>query len=282
VTNEKTPREKGKARARAKKAARFSQDVVISLRENIPPAALILIAFSASFGHLSELTGKYGPGGWVHWAAAGTVDLLVVIAAEERQRDKRIGRRRKGWASWPTVVLAFGIFVTLVANVETAVSHTFWGYAVSGWPAAAMLLAVSIFERRASFEGEVPGTGTGTARGTAPNTTAGTGEGAGAGTGGGTAGSPGGASGGGSVPGSEDGTPAAVAAKYGIAVSQLQAAISFRHELASTTGETATKERLRLALRVGSGTAHTLTKALAEIPVDLPGNGLASAAGAMG
>lgn len=155
TANEKTGREKGrgKGRARAKKVVLFGQDAVITLRENVPSATLVTVAFIGSYGHLSYLAGKYGPPGsqrWEQYATAGCVDLLVIIAANERQRDKRIGRERRGWASWPTVVLAFGILVTLLANVATA-DPVFFGYCVSAWPAVALLIAVSIFERRMSF-----------------------------------------------------------------------------------------------------------------------------------
>jgi hypothetical protein len=120
------------------------------LRDSGPVAILAGIAFAGSYGHSTALAERYGQTGWKALATAGCVDLLCVIGAEERQRDKRIGRRRRfGFATWPTVVLFFGIIATLAANVATAQPSP-WGFIVAGWPALALLLAVSILERRAS------------------------------------------------------------------------------------------------------------------------------------
>ena len=120
------------------------------LRDSGPVAILAGIAFAGSFGHSTALAERYGQTGWKALATAGCVDLLCVIGAEERQRDKRIARERRfGFATWPTVVLFFGIIATLAANVATAQPSP-WGFIVAGWPALALLLAVSILERRAS------------------------------------------------------------------------------------------------------------------------------------
>lgn len=125
---------------------------VTAVRENVPVLLMTGIAFGGSYGHIAELCGRYGPHGWVQYATAGCVDLLCVIGAEERQRDKRIGRARNGKkVTWPTVILFIGILVTLAANAATA-DRSFLGYCVAAWPAAALLLAVSILERRASYE----------------------------------------------------------------------------------------------------------------------------------
>lgn len=123
-----------------------------TIRENVPVMALAGIAFGASYGHIVELCGRHGPHGWVQFATAGCVDLLCVIGAEERQRDKRFGRPRVGkWVSWPTLVLIIGIALTLAANIATA-KPDLLGWFVAALPAGALLLAVSVLERRASFE----------------------------------------------------------------------------------------------------------------------------------
>lgn len=122
-----------------------------AIRENVPVLLLTGVAFGASYGHIAKLCGDFGPHGWVQFATAGCVDLLCIIGAEERQRDKRIGRPRRGFVTWPTVVLFVGIAVTLAANAATA-ERQFFGYCVAAWPAGALLLAVSILERRASYE----------------------------------------------------------------------------------------------------------------------------------
>lgn len=125
---------------------------VTAIRENVPVLALAGIAFGASYGHIVELCGEHGPHGWKQYATAGVVDLLCIIGAEERQRDKRISRPRTAkWPSWSAVVLVIGIALTLFANIATA-KQGFLGYFVAALPAGALLLAVSVLERRASFE----------------------------------------------------------------------------------------------------------------------------------
>ena len=137
--------------SRPDKLIAAAQRNITLIRENVPVLLLTGVAFGASYGHIAKLCGDFGPHGWVQFATAGCVDLLCIIGAEERQRDKRIGRPRRGIASWPTIVLFVGIAVTLAANMATA-DRQFFGYCVAAWPAGALLLAVSILERRASYE----------------------------------------------------------------------------------------------------------------------------------
>ena len=119
------------------------------LRDSGPVAILAGIAFAGSFGHSTALAERYGQTGWKALATAGCVDLRCVIGAEERQRDKRIARERRfGFATWPTVVLFSGL-----SPHSPRIRHrqpSPWGFIVAGWPALALLLAVSILERRAS------------------------------------------------------------------------------------------------------------------------------------
>ncbi|MEU6410946.1 hypothetical protein [Microbispora sp. NPDC046933] len=46
------------------------------------------------------------------WVVAVCVDLTCVMAARERQRDKKTSCRRNGWMSWPTLVLVGGIVLS--------------------------------------------------------------------------------------------------------------------------------------------------------------------------
>jgi hypothetical protein len=82
------------------------------------------------------------------WAVAVCIDLTCVMAARERQRDKQQGvvTRR---LSWPTVVLAGGVLLSLAANLAQA-QPTTWGRIVAAVPPAAFLVAVSMIERRAA------------------------------------------------------------------------------------------------------------------------------------
>jgi hypothetical protein len=82
------------------------------------------------------------------WAVAVCIDLTCVMAARERQRDKRTGRNARS-LSWPTVVLCGGILLSLAANLAQA-QPTAWGRLAAATPAGAFLIAVSMLERRAS------------------------------------------------------------------------------------------------------------------------------------
>nr|BFE83800.1 DUF2637 domain-containing protein [Planobispora longispora] len=83
------------------------------------------------------------------WAVAVCIDLTCVMAARERQRDKKTGRVRSGPISWPTLVLAAGIMLSLAANLAQA-EPSVWGWICAATPAGAFLIAVSMLERRAS------------------------------------------------------------------------------------------------------------------------------------
>jgi len=77
------------------------------------------------------------------WAIAVCVDLTCVMAARERQRDKRTGRSARR-VSWPTLVLTGGVLLSLAANLDQAQPST-WGRITAATPAA-----VSMLERRTS------------------------------------------------------------------------------------------------------------------------------------
>ena len=63
------------------------------------------------------------------------------MAARERQRDKQNGIPSRR-LSWPAVVLAGGILLSLAANLAQA-QPTAWGRIVAAVPPAAFLVAVS-------------------------------------------------------------------------------------------------------------------------------------------
>lgn len=122
------------------------------LVDNSVPLILAGIAFGGSFDHWVHLVDKSGQHGWLTVATAVCVDLGVYMAAKERQRDTRIGRKRKGLASWPTVVLIGGIILTLSGNLAGA-QPTAWGITSALIPGAELLLSISLMERRAAEAG---------------------------------------------------------------------------------------------------------------------------------
>jgi hypothetical protein len=113
-----------------------------------PVLILAAIAAAGSFTHIKQTAAEHGQHGWMAWAVAVCIDLTCVMAARERQRDKRTGRNTRP-LSWPTVVLCGGILLSLAANLAQA-QPTGWGRLAAATPAGAFLVAVSMLERRAS------------------------------------------------------------------------------------------------------------------------------------
>jgi hypothetical protein len=113
-----------------------------------PVVVLAAIAAAGSFTHIRDTAREHGQHGWMAWAVAVCIDLTCVMAARERQRDKRTGRNAAR-LSWPTCVLVGGILLSLAANLAQA-HPTVWGQVTAGTPAAAFLVAVSMLERRAA------------------------------------------------------------------------------------------------------------------------------------
>jgi hypothetical protein len=117
-----------------------------ALADSAPVLVLALIAGAGSFTHIRDTAEQHGQHGPMAWAVAVCIDLTCVIAARERQRDKRHGDTRR--ASWPTLVLAGGILLSLAANLAQA-QPTPWGRIIAATPPASFLVAVSMLERRA-------------------------------------------------------------------------------------------------------------------------------------
>ncbi|SFP00440.1 Protein of unknown function [Actinomadura madurae] len=111
-----------------------------------PVVVLAGIAAAGSFTHIRDTATEHGQHGWMAWAIAVCIDLTCVMAAGERQRDKRTGRDT-GRLSWPTLVLIGGILLSLAANLAQA-DPSVWGWITAGTPAGAFLVAVSMLERR--------------------------------------------------------------------------------------------------------------------------------------
>jgi hypothetical protein len=118
------------------------------LLDSGPVVVLAVIAGAGSFTHIRDTAAEHGQRGPMAWAVAVCVDLTCVMAARERQRDKRIGRHA-GPVSWPTLVLVGGITLSLAANLAQA-GPSAWGRVVAATPAGAFLVAVSMLERRSS------------------------------------------------------------------------------------------------------------------------------------
>ncbi|WP_306434476.1 DUF2637 domain-containing protein [Actinomadura roseirufa] len=119
-----------------------------------PVLVLAGIAAAGSFTHIRDTAAEHGQGGWMAWAVAVCIDLTCVMAARERQQDKRT-KRRTAPLSWPTLVLVGGIVLSLAANLAQA-ERSCWGWLSAATPAVAFLVAVSMLERRASGAQPVP------------------------------------------------------------------------------------------------------------------------------
>ncbi|MEO3790396.1 DUF2637 domain-containing protein [Nonomuraea sp. B10E15] len=114
-----------------------------------PVLILAAIAGAGSFTHIRDTASQHGQTGWMSWAIAVCIDLTCVMAARERQRDKKTGRTRSGRLTWPVLVLTGGIVLSLAANLAQA-DPTVWGWITAATPAAAFLIAISMLERRAT------------------------------------------------------------------------------------------------------------------------------------
>ncbi|MDR8409782.1 DUF2637 domain-containing protein [Nonomuraea sp. 3-1Str] len=112
-----------------------------------PVLVLAAIAGAGSFTHIRDTATEHGQTGWMSWAVAVCIDLTCVMAARERQRDKKTSRVRRGRLSWPALVLTGGIALSLAANLQQA-DPTVWGWITAATPAGAFLIAVSMLERR--------------------------------------------------------------------------------------------------------------------------------------
>jgi hypothetical protein len=110
---------------------------------------LAAVAFCGSYSHLVALGQAHGVRGALAYTTAGCVDAIVAMAARERQRDKRSERQHQGLTSWPVVVLVGGVTLTLAGNLARA-QHSPWGWVMAGIPALALLLAISMIERRSA------------------------------------------------------------------------------------------------------------------------------------
>jgi hypothetical protein len=121
---------------------------LLAVADALPVTVLAAIAGAGSFTHIRDTAARHGQHGPMAWAVAIRTDLTCVMAARERQRDKRlaIATRR---LSWPTTVLAGGIGLSLAANLAQA-QPTAWGQVAAATPCAAFLVAVSMIERRAT------------------------------------------------------------------------------------------------------------------------------------
>jgi hypothetical protein len=125
-----------------------------AVADALPVLLLAAIAGAGSFTHIRDTAAEHGQHGPMSWAIAVCIDLTCVMAARERQRDKRLGipvRR----LSWPTIVLAGGVLVSGAANLAQA-QPTAWGEVMAATPCAAFLVAVSMLERRAARRSPAP------------------------------------------------------------------------------------------------------------------------------
>ncbi|WP_214413789.1 DUF2637 domain-containing protein [Sphaerisporangium fuscum] len=125
------------------------------LLDSGPVVLVALIAGAGSFTHIRDTATEHGQSGPMAWAIAVCVDLTCVMAARERQRDKRRDRQARGLISWPTLVMTGGILLSLAANLAQA-DPSPWGWITAATPAVAFLVAVSLLERRAALRVPVP------------------------------------------------------------------------------------------------------------------------------
>jgi uncharacterized protein DUF2637 len=138
---------------------------LLAAADALPVTVLAAIAGAGSFTHIRDTAAQHGQTGPMSWAVAVCIDLTCVMAARERQRDKQLATPTRR-LSWPTIVLAGGVGLSLAANLAQA-QPTIWGQVMAAVPPAAFLVAVSMIERRAARrprpiagqDGELPAPG---------------------------------------------------------------------------------------------------------------------------
>src|SRR4051794_37638848 len=113
----------------------MSGRILGAVADSGPVLILAVLAAAGSFTHIRETAAEHGQHGRMAWAIAVCIDLTCVMAARERQRDKRTGRATRP-LSWPTTVLCGGILLSLAANLAQAES-TLWGWLSAATPAGA-------------------------------------------------------------------------------------------------------------------------------------------------
>ena len=121
---------------------------LLAAADALPVTVLAAIAGAGSFTHIRDTAAQHGQTGPMSWAVAVCIDLTCVMAARERQRDKQLTTPTRR-LSWPTIVLAGGVGLSLAANLAQA-QPTIWGQIMAAVPPAAFLVAVSMIERRAA------------------------------------------------------------------------------------------------------------------------------------
>jgi hypothetical protein len=121
---------------------------LLAVADALPVTVLAVIAGAGSFTHIRDTAAQHGQHGLMASAVAVCIDLTCVMAARERQRDKQAGIPARR-LSWPAVVLAGGVLLSMAANLAQA-QPTAWGRIVAAVPPAAFLVAVSMIERRAA------------------------------------------------------------------------------------------------------------------------------------
>ena len=75
--------------------------LALRLLDSGPVVILALIAGAGSFTHIRDTAIEAGQTGWMAWAVAVCVDLTCVMAARERQRDKRSAASATGRSPGP-------------------------------------------------------------------------------------------------------------------------------------------------------------------------------------
>jgi hypothetical protein len=110
---------------------------LLAVADALPVTVLAAIAGAGSFTHIRDTAAQHGQGGPMSWAVAVCIDLTCVMAARERQRDKQAGITARR-LSWPTVVLAGGVLLSLAANLAQVLEACLRAGSVSNGPGSSV------------------------------------------------------------------------------------------------------------------------------------------------
>jgi hypothetical protein len=137
-----------KATKTRSRAQPWAQRILSWCRGPILIAGVAIDAFAGSYGHMLDLSGRYGQLGWHAYSNAALADTLCIIGAEWYRREKRRyqecpgSKRRIGY---PAFIFINGVLASIYGNWETAygpvVNHLF-----AVWPSYVLLIILGLIE----------------------------------------------------------------------------------------------------------------------------------------
>jgi hypothetical protein len=140
----------------------WAQRILNWCRGPVLIAGVAIDAFAGSYGHMLDLSGRYGQLGWHAYSNAALADTLCIIGAEWYRREKRRHQdhpESKRRIAYPAFIFINGVLASIYGNWETAhgaiVNHLF-----AVWPSYVLLIILGLIEMDGNREEAVVPAGT--------------------------------------------------------------------------------------------------------------------------